>query len=125
MTTTIAWTCDSCGSPVADGAGYVHVSRHAIHRHELESREAKERIEDRLIVSAADLLDFPCQVSWHVHHADCDPDPEAFCYWFTVERARTHAALLDWTAHLMNKRWIDATNWSDFIRRALRGGGER
>jgi hypothetical protein len=53
---------------------------------------------------------------WHMQHGTCDPG--GIGYAIAIERVRTHAQLLAWTAHLMGKRWLERTNWDTVIRNA-------
>lgn len=57
----------------------------------------------------------PAPAKWRVFHRGCDPDPDAGSYWFDVERCRTEAHLLHWTAHVMRKPWCRSTDWHHFI----------
>jgi predicted GIY-YIG superfamily endonuclease len=65
--------------------------------------------------TGAELMELPDAARWRVHHADCDPDPDGQDYHFDVARADTHEKLLSWTAHLLEKTWIQDTNWSEFL----------
>jgi len=44
-------------------------------------------------------------------HRSCDPAPEDEGYVIGVEDD-----LLDWTAHLSEKPWYAATNWTEILR---------
>ena len=48
-------------------------------------------------------------------HRHCDPHPDGEDYWFGVERARSLAAVIDWTAHLLGKDWFPETNWDQLL----------
>jgi hypothetical protein len=64
------------------------------------------------------LMALPDRASWRVHHRKCDPRPNAASYWIAVEEARTHARLLELTAHLMeSKDWLRHTDWDRLILR--------
>lgn len=107
-----------------DGDGYLHLDLTKVHEVEKLSRErdlsqAGKPWQSRL-VSLGDVLAFPDLVAWHAHHFECDPDRDHLCYWFDVEKARTHAHLLNWTAHLMEKTWLTYTDWDELIRRQAR-----
>lgn len=122
MTPKLIWVCKECKRPVADGDGYLHVSEVGLaeHRAGVKRWEAEH---PGTIHTLGELMDLPDDVPWQVHHHACDPNPETGDYWFSVNEVRTHAGLLRWTAHLMGKRWLDATNWSAVIRdQADRGG---
>ncbi|WP_458317879.1 hypothetical protein [Mycolicibacterium brisbanense] len=129
-TSDLIWACDSCGKPVRDGTGYIHVSDfdRAEYRRNLAAWEATlpPRTGGPLdgLLSGRDLMNYPKPAKWQVHHGKCDPDPDAPDYWFAVERCRTPAAMLRWTAHLLGKGWFaEETDWSDFVYRTLRRSG--
>lgn len=123
----LVWTCDECKQPIADGDGYVHVAdleavaserQWADHEFQTETR-VRAGDDSALYVSLGELQDItPPTIRWHAHHASCDPDPDHSCYWFDVDRARTHAHLLSWSGHFIEtKSWIRFTDWHDLIRR--------
>jgi hypothetical protein len=115
----ITWTCAECRQPIEDGTGYIHIDLAAVMAVETAAHEwtAKhETPEGAIFLTGADLFDYPTAAGWTTHHADCDPHPDSNDYWFDVARARTHAQLLDWTAHLMGKTWLEHTNWANLIR---------
>jgi hypothetical protein len=60
-----------------------------------------------------------------VLHWNCDPDPDSSDYWIAVERIRRAGDVIGWTAHLLEKRWLQSTGWSDVLRHvAGQLGGE-
>lgn len=114
----LVWLCAECHLPIANGQGYIHVNLRTVNEVESYWREREQRqIESgNLYADLSDVRDWPEDAPWVAHHAACDPEPEAGDYWFDVKRARTHAHLLDWTAHLMGKVWLEFTDWDDLIR---------
>lgn len=122
---TLTWTCQVCGFPIADRAGYLHVDLAKVGQHEAAkiAFEDKHRQGGFVGYSAAEWIDeMPPMPRWRIHHRACDPDPDATDYCIDVESARTHASLLDWTAHLLEKSWLRSTTWDDLIRDAAAGG---
>ena len=113
----LVWICEACRKPVADGTGYIHVNMHDVGQAEHAVRAWAEKHGDKIGHPLAEYLEWPDAVRWQAHHATCDPRPDAADYWFGVERARTHAHLLNWTAHLMEKTWLEHTDWSELIDR--------
>lgn len=118
-----AW-CAVCGHQVLAGAGYVCVDvKVAIENervwHEYEKTEPESGYIDvgGMLEAHRDL------VPWTVLHAACDPHPERDDYWFDVGRSTPLAALLDWNAHLLEKRWIQHTNWTRFLVAAATDSG--
>lgn len=118
----IEWRCFACEQLVADKDGYLHVSVGAASRAAARWRayEAHHPRGGLQTLSLA-MAQVPSLASWQVHHRSCDATPETFDYWIGAERARSCAALLDWTLHLSEKTWISGTDWSDFLRSALTG----
>jgi predicted GIY-YIG superfamily endonuclease len=115
----LVWLCTRCQEPIADGLGYIHVNMRSVFEIEAYWAAAEKRQLEggSVFVDISDLRDWPDDAPWMAHHADCDPYPEAGDYWFDVKRARTHAQLLNWTAHLMGKDWLKFTDWDDLIQR--------
>ena len=40
-------------------------------------------------------------------------------YFFEAKRINTRAKALDWTLHLLEKGWLQNTNWNEFLRSKL------
>lgn len=110
----IVWPCAECDEAIDDGTGYVHVSYAQINEHQRAWRDFNE--EHQGLAPASEFRSLPDRAHWRAHHVDCDPNPDDVDYWFDVSRARTHAQLLYWTAHLLGKNWIQDTSWSELIR---------
>jgi len=116
----LVWTCSTCCQPVANGRGYVCVDSnqagltHA--RHETVDFEYRKRQE-----AEGSLVPYPLDevwddpVPWAAYHHGCDPRPDSGDYWFAVERCRTLAEFLHWSAHLLEKRWFAHTDWRDLM----------
>lgn len=121
--------CEVCGTPVANGKGYVCVDQaYAMYAYPKLHKEWKQaRIDDGSIkrfggmeswTGTALVGDSPEAAKWHIYHEKCDPSPDRYSdYWFGVERCRTYAELINWTAHLMDKNWLVNTDWSTFLQR--------
>lgn len=117
----LTWICQACGFPIADGTGYLHVDLAKIGQYEAAKAAFKDkhRQDGMLAYSAAEWFDaMPPTPRWRIHHRACDPDPDAADYCIDVETVRTHAGLLGWTAHLLEKSWLRSTTWDDLIRHA-------
>ncbi|WP_094359955.1 GIY-YIG nuclease family protein [Mycobacterium marinum] len=119
----ITYNCDACQTPIADNSGYIHVSMEEVDAYPeaisaWESAHTIHGVQGSLgpVISGLGLFSMPSPARWCTHHHSCDPYPEIDCYWFGVERARTHEELLSWTGHLLGKGWIQNTDWDDFIR---------
>lgn len=116
----LVWVCEACRGPVPDGDGYIHVRHADVHQVEAAERAWRSKYEpdpDTAYISLAAYQEFPQPAHWQTHHRVCDPQPESFDYHFDVARARTHADLLHWTAHLMEKNWLKHTDWLQLIDR--------
>lgn len=135
--------CMTCEQEIPRGdKGVVHVvSRTAFARFDaLEEDEERERLKraeapSGLYFTTASELHrrfdaLPPPAIWGVHCDPCNPHPDdpddprswcSGCYWFSVDRCRTWAQLIEWTCHLSEKNWLKATNWMDFIRAVAHG----
>lgn len=119
----LGWKCEVCGRTIADGAGYVTASYEDFQKYEDERAEWREKHfnpiapgSDTGFFKGNALIDYPLRVHWKVLHRDCDPDlDECYGYAIYVERIRTPAQVIGWTAHLLGKRWLDNTDWQDLL----------
>jgi hypothetical protein len=124
----IVWRCDICRQPIDDTQGYVAIDDEAIKRYRADSARWDADHQGRTpsgrfqAYSISELLDAPQPAQWRVLHRSCDPDPhQTWVYWIGVETCRTLVELLDWTCHLLEKGWLDDTNWNQVVRRAVAG----
>lgn len=111
----LRWKCDRCGDPIISGTGYIAIDLHETATAEALTAEWRARHREGTTTLAA-LSTLPDQALWVVAHDTCAPLPDGPYYCIDIERAETAAHLLSWTAHLMGKPWISATNWDDLIR---------
>ncbi|WP_327415305.1 hypothetical protein [Streptomyces sp. NBC_01233] len=117
--------CDECKQAVADGEGSLWVDMAEVDQHTINVRawkqlEAKPATDRLQTYSFSSLLSYPEPAPWRVHHAACDPAPDANAYAIEVHRCRSWADLVVWTSHLMGKSWLAHTDWS----KVLEGAGE-
>lgn len=121
----IQYKCDRCGRSVAKGSGYVHVSYDDIYAAEEHMEKCKNELQVEnggqrplggwgVYWNVSKLMEYQ-PACWQVHHERCDPDPDGNDYHFDVGRADTYEKLLSWSAHLLDKSWLRATNWGQFI----------
>jgi hypothetical protein len=113
--------CDSCLAPIAEGEGHVWTDQHVSLKEARKARgESVEWMDNDPITDIADtLLVGEAGVAWHVTHAECAPRMPSWAYAIPVERITTWPAFLHWTAHLMGKGWLGATDWDRLIHRAV------
>lgn len=107
----INWVCDECDGLIHNGDGALAVRHHEIDAH-YEALAAWQARGDGL--SVAHLMEYPSPAPWHVQHDAC-VEPDSSMYELAVEDVRTPAQLLAFTAHLMAKSWLEATNWDHLI----------
>jgi hypothetical protein len=109
----LVFVCDACDEPVTGNTGYVHISWSDIAATEEAAGEWKQKHPE--VAGVLELTEYPDRAPWRVHHADCDPRPEAGDYWFYVGRCDTWPKLTHWTAHLMEKNWLEYTTWRNVL----------
>ena len=101
--------CDRCLGQIEDGDGVVEVNAAA-------AQCAMERWWARQADGPAVFAGR--RIRWIARHRRCGRAP-AHAYSIPVERIRSWTALLDWTAHLADKPFVQATDWTAVIERAL------
>jgi hypothetical protein len=124
------FTCDICGKPAAGNTAMIYARYREFYDYPKQVRAWEERHADELAQFGQTLsiwIDHPDQARWRVVHDHCVDDIEresANTYWFEVSRADSWHKLIEWTAHLMGKRWFAWTDWERFLERlgAYRAG---
>lgn len=123
-TVELEFLCDLCGGPVQGGEGSLYVRYAAIRGYETARREWQQARQADGLVDVPSLLMQPGPAPWLIHHDDCALG-EVDGYSIDVAQVRTWRALLSWTAQLMGKSWLPATNWQHVIGAAADGRDER
>jgi hypothetical protein len=100
--------CELCLSPIGDGDGALWVDRAA---------PGSRAVSDEADTARKLWNGRGVRAVWRVTHDDCARPRTG--YRIEVERIRTWAAYLHWTAHLMSKDWIGDTNWSEVVLDSL------
>lgn len=123
----ITWLCCGCREAIADGSGYLSLSRAESHRHHEELTAWRERFPSGTegphgCADIAALFAHPTPARWMAWCTSCDPEPDGGRYFMAIERIRTAWQMLDLVAHLMSKAWVDEeTDWVELVRRASTG----
>ncbi|WP_345803034.1 hypothetical protein AAIB33_08115 [Microbacterium sp. AZCO] len=134
----ITWYCRGCDKPIKNGKGYLVADEWAAGQKKRRWKElAKDRKPGDIIAFQKleegewdELFDL---VPWAAWHRSCDTTRQRVEYWFPIEDIRTVDDFLHWNSHLMEKPWLEYTNWRDLssslshgMRRAVRlEAGER
>lgn len=130
----LTWGCEMCGDPIKDGDGYIELPsserrRYAAELNDWESRRPKPTHQTTSFDGVMDspaawkhVMSMPPKSHWWAIHRSCDPNIDGGGYWFDVSRIRSHADVLEWTTHLMAKRWIGDTDWLQLIGRVTATG---
>ncbi|GIG93350.1 hypothetical protein [Plantactinospora endophytica] len=127
--TRLVFECGGCKRDVSGSKrAVIHINHGEINRAEREEREWNERHppDSPTGITAAELADVPAPALWWVHCDDCNPhraDDGTMCngcYWFELSRCQTTVDLLHWTAHLMEKEWLKATDWNKLLRDSIK-----
>lgn len=114
--------CQECGKPILDREGYLRVDDAAALRGYLDQEERDREYEPGAPVDLDKLVSGT--VVWRALHAGCDAYAN-LGYQIDINRLRTWPQLVDWTAHLMQKNWLRATDWHELLRQTAAGEGTR
>lgn len=110
--------CDDCGQPVVGDTGYLYVTYADIHA----AREAAERRREVTKPGApVNIMEFMLAggpALWRVTHDRHRPSDDA--YYIDAVRFDSWRKVAHWTAHLMEKNWLQHTDW-DYLLRELAG----
>lgn len=66
----LVWKCDACGTPIADGEGWLTIRYDEINDYRRAEAEWHTHHPVGNVFSFADLID----LAWHTWHKSCDPD---------------------------------------------------
>lgn len=108
----LEWKCCECREIVEGGDGHITVNHLEIN----QTREwRKARSEG--FYSAIELFGGPGPARWKIYHMKCDPNPDtASEYWIGITAINTSQEFLDTTAHLLEKGWLQFTDWYRVVR---------
>ncbi len=123
---TLTMHCDGCDEPVIGELGYICVDLELVNERARKVNQWNRQNPggpDGPPITTTALRSYPERVQWRIYHDACDPDPDANSYLFDVYRCCTARDLLGWTAHLLEKEWLEHTDWRIFIDRVLRANG--
>ncbi|MGW2113725.1 hypothetical protein [Streptomyces zhihengii] len=95
--------CDTCLTAIADGDGHVWIDQ--------DAADKAARYPDESSAWPRTEGGIP----WNTTHDSCAPAKADCAYAIPVARINTWPSFLHWTAQLMNKGWLNATNWDLFI----------
>jgi hypothetical protein len=119
----IGWVCEVCREPITDDSGYLTLDYAAALRYEDDTRQWREQHRElhRMLRpdAVAALRDYPERVRWRPLHRKCDPaadSAEAEEWRIAAGRIQTVGDVLMWTAHLLGKTWLPATEWGEVLR---------
>lgn len=116
----LVWTCTECAQPIADRDGHLLVDISEVQKHEREWAAfwAAKDADSPKGATLAELFELPGRVAWRAVHVNCYP--EGNTYDIAVADIRTESGLLDQTAHMLEKTWLQATNWDTVLRTRVR-----
>lgn len=120
----VEYVCGVCGRPVEDGQGSLYVRWSDLAEQRQIEEERKQRQGPGRPLDVAAMFRWPGWAMWHIQHDACRPD-ESDGYDISVEQVRTLHGLLEWTEHLMDKRWLPQTNWPAILQGAVSTGDLR
>ncbi|MFH8260707.1 hypothetical protein [Streptomyces roseolus] len=126
MSRELTLICSTCAQEIGQDDGYLWAHTHEIHTvqqaHLTLEEQHTDPVDGSMLLDLADLADLPEPATWRADHHDCDPARQESHYRIPADRLRLRADLLDWTAHLMEKSWLEYTDWRDVVRETRTGG---
>ena len=117
--------CAGCDRPIRGATGYLEVNTAAagerVRHFEAHRLERAVHADVRLMAVGmnevmAEYFAAAPVAQWTAWHRRCDPEPSSSTYWIGAERIATWPQLVDWTAHLSDKRWFPGTDWYELTR---------
>lgn len=117
MSAPLTARCERCPKPVTHGDGGVWATFADINRYPQLVQEWKQAHQGE-VLSLGDLMAHPRGIHWWITHWRCRTPDEVDAYWF--ELPRTHAAWLEWAAHLIEKNWVADSDLSGLLREIAR-----
>ena len=116
----VIWMCHHCSKIASEGWVWL---RGAEMNKAYEAMQASTELNERTggVYSLSELMKLPDGGKWSVTCSDCyEEDMERMNdYDISIDRISNVQDVLDWTLHLMNKNWLEYTNWGDFVRGAV------
>jgi hypothetical protein len=110
--------CDKCGGAVTTGEGVIAIGNADL-LGAMESWRAWEKVHGE-IVSLDELLAGPEPVRWQWGHDRCISSEDSYTedsYTIDPGRFDSLGKALDQTLHMMEKTWLQYTDWISFVRR--------
>lgn len=116
--------CGRCSKPVATGTGFLGVSLGEVRQYQAAVREWRKRNPGDCH-DIHDLMAMPEEIVWRSRHYACAPGADDDAYEIAAERIQTWQRLTWWSAHLMGKNWIYATDWDELLEEVASGTSTR
>lgn len=108
--------CDTCLTVITEGEGHVWIDQDLAHK---AARRAKGDTIPWPDSDGTENVTIDGGVPWQTTHTNCAPHMPTWAYAIPVERINAWPAFLHWTAQLMGKGWVEATNWDMFILQSV------
>jgi hypothetical protein len=108
--------CQVCGKEVTTEEGFLAIYHDELMEYKKQSLEweKKHPLDENVgrIIDATDIMEMPESVQWHWGHSECLGDS---MYDIPYSRFDTLGKVLSWTLHLMEKSWLDYTDWETAV----------
>lgn len=108
----LQYMCEVCGNEIADDQGGIAVSYKEIHEYEEAHRKFDDEHDDGHGVSfnmrEYSDANLPDWAHWWTVHWTCSTVVNP--YEVPVEDVRTHAGVVHWVSHLLEKSWLQSTD---------------
>jgi hypothetical protein len=114
--TELTLICETCAFPISGDTGCLYVLMSDLAAYQEEHQAWRAASTRGGAVSTAELMLLPLPVPWRTSHDKCRTDRDEEAYEIDAVRITCWAKVAHWTAHLMEKTWIQSTDWKHLLR---------
>ncbi|GAA4734868.1 hypothetical protein [Phytohabitans rumicis] len=114
--------CDICKASIDDFRGLLYVDMDDVRRVE-DAWTAHEKANPHGS-EIRELASLPDRAKWYALHDACGVAREHDIYPIELGALTNMRQLVSWTAHLLEKTWLNSTNWDDVLRSVAQEGVE-
>ena len=112
----ITLICETCGQPITGSQGSIYIRIGDVGAHREAERQWREIHPVGTALDIAALALMPEDIRWRTGHDACRTDNDQDCYDIDAARISTWPRVAWWTAHLLEKNWLQDSDWDDVLR---------